>query len=344
MLASIAILFVVNAELVHVAENASKGESAHHALEEVFANKTLPGEDDYLETSALPKLHESILSAHNSLGDVLHMGLSSPIHADSTPEHAEKVAMKFTKMLQMFAFMHRFVKPVKKELEATLSTLAPGKAKYHTEFLLEHVNDLDKQSMEVNSLLEKLHEADGAEAKHEALHKLMQGVVAMKDDLYDNLASLKEAISPITHKVSPFMKMRVVLHKLAKKIKKELTDPKMKQSAQVLLDVRMYKTVKTAVQKAETLIAAGSLALKKEPSKHMELAIHRVMKRRMAMVTADLKTEMHKIKLEREELIKEGKQMKSEKSEEKAEKAPVDATEKQLRQHGVPMPDPAVDE
>jgi len=80
--------------------------------------------------------------------------------------------------------------------------------------------------------------------------------------------------------------------------------------------------------------------LKKEPSKHMELAIHRVMKRRMAMVTADLKTEMHKIKLEREELIKEGKQMKSEKSEEKAEKAPVDTTEKQLRQHGVPMPDP----
>merc|ERR1719316_1413091 len=208
-------------------------------------------------------------------------------------------------MLQMFAFMHRFVKPVKKELEVTLATLAPGKAKYHTEFLLEHVNDLDKQSMQVNSLLEKLHEADGAEAKHEALHKLMQGVVAMKDDLYDNLASLKEAIHPATHKPSPFMKMRVVLHKLAKKIKRELTDPKMKESKQVQLDVRMYITVKAAVGKAETLLAAGSLALKKEPSKHMELAIHRVMKRRMAAVTEKLRTDMKEIKTEREAMKKE---------------------------------------
>merc|ERR1719379_1500880 len=131
------------------------------------------------------------------------------------------------------------------------------------------------------------------------------------------------------------MKMRVVLHRLAKKIKKELTDPKMKQSAQVQLDVRMYSTVKTAVQKAETLIAAGSLALKKEPSKHMELAIHRVMKRRMATVTADLRTEMNKIKTERAALQKvEGKT--EVKSEEKSGK--------KLRQHGVPLPDPAVEE
>merc|ERR1719379_2947098 len=117
------------------------------------------------------------------------------------------------------------------------------------------------------------------------------------------------------------MKMRVVMHVLAKKIKKELLDPKMKASKQVELDVRMYNTVKTAVTKAETLIAAGSLALKKEPSKHMELAIHRVMKRRMAMVTADLRTEMQKIKTERAALLKEGGEKTEEKMEAKSEKA-----------------------
>merc|ERR1719235_2961936 len=156
----------------------------------------------------------------------------------------------------------------------------------------------------------------------------MQGVVSMKDELFENFRSLKEAIQPVTHKPSPFMKMRVVLHALAKKIKKELTDPKMKDSKQVQLDVRMYSTVKAAVTKAETLIAAGSLALKKEPSKHMEMAIHRVMKRRMGLVTADLRKEMDKIKIEREAL--------------KKEEGKVDAkSEKQLRQHGVPLPDPA---
>merc|ERR1719281_2374405 len=231
--------------------------------------------------------------------------------------------------------MHKFVQPVKAELAATLANLHIGsKAKYHTEFLLEHVNDLDKQSLQVNSLLEKLHEANGAEAKHAAMHELMQGVVSMKDDLYDNLASLKEAVSPVTHKPSPFMKMRVVLHRLAKKIKKELTDPKMKGSKQVQLDVRMYSTVKAAVAKAETLIAAGSLALKKEPSKHMEMAIHRVMKRRMAMVTADLRTEMQKIKTERAALGKEGGKLEETSEEKSEEKSPVDTTEKQLRQHG----------
>lgn len=292
----------------------------------------------------MPKLHNSILAAHSSLGDVLHMGLSAPIKADSSPEEAEAVAEKFTKMLQLFAMMHKFVQPVKAELAATLANLHIGsKAKHHTEFLLEHVNDLDKESIKVNSLLEGLHEAQGAEAKHVAMHKLMQGVVGMKDELYDNLASLKEAINPVTKKPSPFMKMRVVLHKLAKKIKKELTDPEKKNSKQVQLDVRMYSTVKAAVQKAETLIAAGSLALKKEPSKHMELAIHRVMKRRMAMVTADLRTEMQKIKTERAELLKtEGKAQV--KTEEKAEEKSEDKVEKQLRQHGVPLPDPATEE
>merc|ERR1719359_1080058 len=230
--------------------------------------------------------------------------------------------MKFTKMLRMFAMMHKFVQPVKKELEATLATLHTGKAKYHTEFLLEHVNDLDKQSLQVNLLLEGLHLADGAEAKHAAMHKLMQGVVSMKDNLYDNLASLKEAISPVTHKPSPFMKMRVVLHKLAKKIKHELTDPKMKNSKQVQLDVRMYASVKAAVSKAETLIAAGSLALKKEPSKHMELAINRVMKRRMAMVTENLRSEMKKIKTERAALVKQ---------EGKTHEKSAETSEKQLR-------------
>merc|ERR1719331_1069232 len=204
--------------------------------------------------------------------------------------------------------MHKIVKPVKKELQMTLKNLADGKAKHHTEFLLEHVKDLDRQSLEVNALLDGLHSAKGAEEKHAAMQKLLHGVVSMKDDLYDNLASLKEAIHPVTHKPSPFMKMRVILHKLAKKIKRELTDPKMKDSKEVQLDVRMFSTVKTAVNKAETLIAAGSLALKKEPSKHMEMAIHRVMKRRMGMVTADLRKEMDKIKTEREALKKaEGK-------------------------------------
>ena len=134
-------------------------------------------------------------------------------------------------------------------------------------FLLNHVRDLDRQSRTVGALLQNLREADGDEAKQAAVAKLIKGVVTMKDELFDNLASLKDAIHPITHKVSPFMKMRVVLHKLAKKIKHELTDPKMKDSKTVKLDVRMYTTLKTAISKAETLIAAGTLALKREPSK-----------------------------------------------------------------------------
>lgn len=337
MLASIVIFTVVSAEGTLLAT--SKGESANHALAEVFANKTAKN-DDLIATAlanegALTKLHQSLLGAHSSLGDVLHMGLSTPIHADSAEGHAELVAAKFTKMLEMFALMHKIVKPVKQELQTTLANLADGKAKQHTEFLLEHVKDLDTQSLKVKSLLQNIQHAHGHEEKATAMHALLNGVVSMKDELYDNLASLKEAIHPATHKPSPFMKMRVVLHKLAKKIKRELTDPKMKESKQVQLDVRMYTTVKAAVTKAETLIAAGSLALKKEPSKHMEMAIQRVMKRRMAAVTESLRTEMKKIKTEREAMKKEEgtTQVKS-----------AETSEKQLRQHGVPLPDPAVEE
>jgi hypothetical protein len=346
MLASLAIFFVVTAELrthaeqnssqaetAHDTEAHSKGESAHDVLAELFSNETAHNGDDEdaFGGGALPSLHQALLHAHSSLGDVLHMGLSTPITAHSTPQEAEVVAMKFTKMLEMFALMHQVVKPVKKELQSTLENLEDGKARQHTEFLLEHVKDLDKQSIQVNSLLAALRNAHTHEEKHTAMHNLLHGVVSMKNDLLDNLMSLKEAIHPVTHKPSPFMKMRVVLHKLAKKIKKELTDPKLKESKQVQLDVRMYSTVKDAVTKAETLIAAGSLALKKEPSKHMEMAIHRVMKRRMGMVTADLRKEMDKIKTEREALKKE---------EGKADTK----SEKQLRQHGVPLPDPAVEE
>ena len=41
-------------------------------------------------------LHNSLIAAHSSLGDVLHMGLASPIEADSPPEHSAIVAAKFT--------------------------------------------------------------------------------------------------------------------------------------------------------------------------------------------------------------------------------------------------------
>lgn len=391
MLTSIAIFLVVSADetqAAHADQKLTLSKSAQQAkdfppdensatnqLEDLFHDEAAPTKKaddpevvsltDPEEGGSLPMLHNSLIAAHSSLGDVLHMGLASPIEADSPPEHSALVAAKFTKMLEMFAVMHKIVKPVRRELEATLEHLPVGKARYHTEFLLNHVSDLDRQSRTVSALLQNLKEADGDEAKKAAIAKLITGVVTMKDELFDNLASLKEAIHPVSGKVSPFMKMRVVLHKLAKKIKHELTDPKMKDSKTVKLDVRMYTTLKTAISKAETLIAAGTLALKREPSKHMEAAIHRVLKRRMAVVTADLRSEMNKIKMERdaashaekskmhesseksEESAESEASEKSDKSEEseKSEKSDKsDKSEKQLRQHGLPLPDPAVDE
>ena len=62
------------------------------------------------------------------------MGLASPIQADSPPQHSAVVAMKFSKMLEMFALMHKIVKPVRRELQATLENLPEGKARHHTQF------------------------------------------------------------------------------------------------------------------------------------------------------------------------------------------------------------------
>lgn len=388
MLASIAIIFVVSgslkADVTQAAEHLSKSTSAEQTksavqtktavqsdANEQVHKKEIPGVsamgeldevlsqsaahaadsgDDQLEGGALPNLHAALIQAHNALGDTLHMGLKEPIHADSGPVEVSAVALKFTKMLQMFAMMHKIVKPVKHELEITLEH-SSGKDRAHTEFLLDHVKDLDVESVKVNGFLHDLHHANTDDEKKVAMHNLIQGVVGMKDNLFDNLASLKEAVHPITKKISPFMKMRVVLHKLAKKIKAELTDPKLKNSKQVQLDVKLYDTVKTAVSKAETLLAAGQLALKREPSKHMEMAIHRVMKRRMAAVTATLKTDMKKIKMEREALkaeqgskTKSEEAVESEESSEAGEKADAKAESNLRTQHGLPLPDPAVEE
>merc|ERR1719482_575650 len=134
--------------------------------------------------------------------------------------------------------------------------------------------------------------------------KLLMGLAKIEKGVKENLVAMRAAKAGVSgaageHKLpATTKKLHHLLKKMEVKVAQELTDPELKSSPQVAVDVKMLATMKTAVKKSEALILVAAIAMKKAKTEEDKMKIKTAVKGAMHKVMEKMKTDVAELKEE----------------------------------------------